>query len=93
MEQIADLYTMENTAEATASTSRNKAAGIPQQDYWRSSSRRWQELACLSKIWQWREPLAKMPLKEWPSRCRPISIKRYICNYRNNCNNYTKILY
>ena len=47
-------------------------------------------LACLSRTWLRREPHARMIWLERPSRCRPISITRSKCNYRNNCNSSMK---
>ena len=49
-------------------------------------------MACSSRTWQQRELPSRMPLREQPSRCRPILIKKSTCNYRNNCSNYIKTL-
>ena len=69
-----------------------QAAETQMEDYLRSCSKRSHVLACWSRTWLQREPQARTTWLEWPSRCRPISITRSKCNYRNNCNSYMKTM-
>ena len=62
------------------------------EEYLRSSSKRSHELACLSRTWLWREPHAKTTWLVRPSKCRPTSIMKSKCNYRNNCKSYVKTM-
>ena len=69
-----------------------QATVMPMEDYFRSWSKRSHVLACLSRTWLRRELHTRTTWLERPSRCRPISITRSKCNYRNNCKHYIKTM-
>ena len=69
-----------------------QAAETQMEEYLHSFNKRSHELACWSKTWLRREPHARTTWLERPSRCRPISITRSKCNYRNNCNSSVKTM-
>ena len=69
-----------------------QVAEMQMEVYLHAFNKRSHELACWSRTWLRREPHAKTTWLEWPSRCRPISIMKSKCNYRNNCNSYVKTM-